>query len=60
MRLHLMADRREDRLVFDLQTAVAESFGFKAQVPAVITAGPPGAPHVGAHAPRARAAPAKR
>ena len=27
-RLHLMAGRREDRLVFDLQTAVAESFGF--------------------------------
>ncbi|MDZ4401006.1 [protein-PII] uridylyltransferase [Hydrogenophaga sp.] len=45
-RLHLLANRREDRLVFDLQTAVAESFGFKAQVPAVITAGPPGAPHV--------------
>ena len=36
-RLHLLAQRREDRLVFDLQTAVAESFGFKAQVPAVIT-----------------------
>ena len=45
-RLHLLANRREDRLVFDLQSAVAESFGFKAQVPAVITAGPPGAPHV--------------
>jgi [protein-PII] uridylyltransferase len=45
-RLHLLANRREDRLVFDLQTAVAESFGFKAQVPAVINAGPPGAPHV--------------
>ena len=30
-RLHLLAHRREDRLVFDLQTAVAESFGFKAQ-----------------------------
>ena len=29
-RLHLIAGRREDRLVFDLQTAVAESFGFKA------------------------------
>jgi [protein-PII] uridylyltransferase len=26
-RLHLLAHRREDRLVFDLQTAVAESFG---------------------------------
>ena len=33
-RLHLMARRREDRLVFDLQTAVAESFGFQAQLPA--------------------------
>lgn len=30
-RLHLLANRREDRLVFDLQAAVAESFGFKAQ-----------------------------
>ena len=29
-RLHLVAGRREDRLVFDLQTAVAESFGFHA------------------------------
>ena len=28
-RLHLIAGRREDRLVFDLQNAVAESFGFK-------------------------------
>ena len=28
VRLHLLADRREDRLVFDLQTAVAESFGY--------------------------------
>ncbi len=28
-RLHLIANRREDRLVFDLQTAVAESFGYK-------------------------------
>ncbi|WP_119287464.1 [protein-PII] uridylyltransferase [Azohydromonas sediminis] len=27
-RLHLVAGRREDRLVFDLQTAVAASFGF--------------------------------
>ncbi len=26
--LHLIAGRREDRLVFDLQTAVAESFGY--------------------------------
>jgi len=29
-RLHVVAGRREDRLVFDLQTAVAESFGYKA------------------------------
>jgi [protein-PII] uridylyltransferase len=29
-RLHLIAGRREDRLVFDLQTAVAESFGYTA------------------------------
>ncbi|HEV8311755.1 MAG TPA: [protein-PII] uridylyltransferase [Burkholderiaceae bacterium] len=29
-RLHLVAGRREDRLVFDLQTAVAESFGYQA------------------------------
>ncbi|MES2980240.1 MAG: [protein-PII] uridylyltransferase [Pseudomonadota bacterium] len=27
-RLHIIAKRREDRLVFDLQTAVAESFGY--------------------------------
>ncbi len=29
-RLHMIAGRREDRLVFDLQTAVAESFGYTA------------------------------
>jgi [protein-PII] uridylyltransferase len=29
-RLHMLAKRREDRLVFDLQTAVAESLGMKA------------------------------
>jgi [protein-PII] uridylyltransferase len=28
-RLHVVAGRREDRLVFDLQNAVAESFGYK-------------------------------
>ncbi len=27
-RLHVISNRREDRLVFDLQTAVAESFGY--------------------------------
>ncbi|MDH4059932.1 MAG: [protein-PII] uridylyltransferase [Aquincola sp.] len=30
-RLHALAGRREDRLVFDLQTAVAESFGYRAR-----------------------------
>ena len=29
-RLHMIAGRREDRLVFDLQTTVAESFGYAA------------------------------
>ena len=31
-RLHLLSGRREDRLVFDLQTAVAESFGYISQI----------------------------
>ena len=31
-RLHVIANRREDRLVFDLQTAVAESFGYQAEI----------------------------
>jgi len=31
-RLHVIAKRREDRLVFDLQTAVAESFGYANRV----------------------------
>ena len=30
-RLHLLAKRREDRLVFDLQHALAEAFGYKAK-----------------------------
>jgi len=30
-RLHVIAGRREDRLVFDLQTVVAESFGYSAE-----------------------------
>jgi [protein-PII] uridylyltransferase len=30
-RLHVISNRREDRLVFDLQTAVAESFGYRNQ-----------------------------
>ena len=32
-RLHAAAGRHEDRLVFDLQTAVAESFGYRSQSP---------------------------
>ena len=32
LRLHTLANRREDRLVFDLQTAVAESFGYHAEM----------------------------
>ena len=32
-RLHLIAGRREDRLVFDLQTALAESMGYSAGQP---------------------------
>ena len=32
-RLHLIASRREDRLVFDMQNAVAQSFGFQAPSP---------------------------
>ena len=33
-RLHLLSGRREDRLVFDLQTAVATSFGYTSQTDA--------------------------
>lgn len=29
IRLHIVANRREDRLVFDIQTAIAEAIGFK-------------------------------
>jgi [protein-PII] uridylyltransferase len=29
IRLHIYTNRREDRLVFDIQTPIAESFGFK-------------------------------
>jgi [protein-PII] uridylyltransferase len=32
-RLHMLAGRREDRLVFDLQTVVAESFGYVSLAP---------------------------
>ena len=31
-RLHLLSKRREDRLVFDMQTSVAESFGYASEV----------------------------
>ena len=44
-RLHLISGRREDRLVFDLQTAVAESFGYTGtaslQVSQTLSAGLP-------------------
>ena len=33
-RLHLLSGRREDRLVFDLQTSVATSFGYTSQMDA--------------------------
>jgi [protein-PII] uridylyltransferase len=32
-RLHLIAGRREDRLIFDMQNAVAESFGYVSTTP---------------------------
>ncbi|MDO8251614.1 MAG: [protein-PII] uridylyltransferase [Rhodoferax sp.] len=35
VRLHLIAQRREDRLVFDLQSAVAQSFGYEAPSPSI-------------------------
>jgi [protein-PII] uridylyltransferase len=44
-RLHLLARRREDRLVFDLQTAVAESFGFKAHTPPMVVSSGDGPHH---------------
>ena len=37
-RLHLISQRREDRLVFDLQTAVAESFGYGGATPGTVAA----------------------
>jgi [protein-PII] uridylyltransferase len=40
MRLHLIANRREDRLVFDMQTAVAESFGYRSEVSTDHSGGP--------------------
>ncbi|MEY3447290.1 MAG: hypothetical protein RIR45_2045 [Pseudomonadota bacterium] len=32
-RLHLIANRREDRLIFDMQNAVAEAFGYASTAP---------------------------
>jgi [protein-PII] uridylyltransferase len=37
LRLHLVAGRREDRLVFDLQTAVASTFGYRSDTAEVRT-----------------------
>ena len=37
LRLHLVAGRREDRLVFDLQTAVANTFGYSSDTSEVLT-----------------------
>ncbi len=37
LRLHLVAGRREDRLVFDLQTTVANSFGYSSDTAEVKT-----------------------
>ncbi|MDE2617628.1 MAG: [protein-PII] uridylyltransferase [Burkholderiales bacterium] len=37
LRLHLIAGRREDRLVFDLQTAVANTFGYGLPAPTLGT-----------------------
>jgi [protein-PII] uridylyltransferase len=38
-RLHLLANRREDRLIFDLQNAVAESFGYESHASAATKRG---------------------
>ncbi|GBU14858.1 bifunctional uridylyltransferase/uridylyl-removing enzyme [Polaromonas sp.] len=57
-RLHLIAGRREDRLVFDLQTAVAESFGYRV-APVLIAADPYPTPAPAPAAPKATL-PAKR
>ncbi len=56
-RLHVIAHRREDRLVFDLQTAVAESFGYGAApmlATASVTLPPGGAVSPGAGPPAKR------
>ena len=36
-RLHLIANRREDRLIFDMQNAIAESFGYRNVAPTLST-----------------------
>ena len=41
-RLHVIAKRREDRLIFDMQTALADSFGYQSESrPPRFAAGPP-------------------
>ena len=56
-RLHLISGRREDRLVFDLQTATAESFGYSNTAPTLVASRASGgalplAPKEGAVSPR--------
>ena len=43
-RLHLIAKRREDRLIFDLQNTVAESFGYQSVAPMPGAEVAPGSP----------------
>ena len=50
-RLHLLANRREDRLIFDLQNAIAESFGYSNIAPTLGT-GVSSLPPEGAVSPR--------
>jgi [protein-PII] uridylyltransferase len=58
LRLHQISHRREDRLVFDLQTAVAESFGYVAPtLPAARGALPPEGAVLPRGGPSANAAP---
>jgi [protein-PII] uridylyltransferase len=58
LRLHQISHRREDRLVFDLQTAVAESFGYVAPtLPAARGALPPEGAFLPRGGPSANAAP---
>jgi len=53
-RLHVLAGRREDRLVFDLQASLAESFGLQSSPP--LAAGSPAQAPVAASAQPARRA----